>query len=76
MEVLLGQESGIVVFSHPRKEPGEVKSGLAEQGINVSVSSRHFEEPAQAVRASVHYYNSEAEIRQLADALRGLVTSH
>ena len=76
MDVLPRQQSGIVVFSHPEIEPGEVKTELAERGINVSVSTRHFEEPASAIRASVHYYNSTLEIATLSTALAGLVTSH
>jgi len=76
MEVLPGQASGIVVFVHPRLDTDQVKAGLAEQGINVSISTRHFEKPAQGLRASVHYYNTSEEIERLSTALSGLVTSH
>lgn len=70
------QYSGIVTFSK-RGEPAEViKQRLASRGINTSVA-RHSnarldlakENVDSVVRASVHYYNTEAEIDRLAEEL-------
>jgi cysteine desulfurase / selenocysteine lyase len=68
---------GIVGFSVAGHEAAEVVSTLRARGINVSssaVSSSRFDFeahrlPATVVRASVHYYNTEAELDALGDAL-------
>jgi selenocysteine lyase/cysteine desulfurase len=76
----LGRERcGIVSFTAPRPAP-DLQRALAAQGINVSVSSvastrldmeaRGLE---RVVRASPHYYNSEAEIDRFGDALAALL---
>ena len=69
MTVLPDQTSGIVVFDHPEMEPETVRAALASRRINVSVSTRDFDTPARAVRASVHYYNTEEEIDVIVAAL-------
>jgi selenocysteine lyase/cysteine desulfurase len=67
---------GIVTFAVAGRPAGEVKAALAERGINVSVSgpsSTLLDAAARKlpdlVRASVHYYNSEAEIAACAEAV-------
>ena len=68
---------GIVSFSVAGREAAEVVSTLRARRINVSsadLSSSRFDFeahglPASVVRASVHYYNTEAELDALRDAL-------
>jgi selenocysteine lyase/cysteine desulfurase len=68
---------GIVSFSVAGHEAAEVVSTLRARRINVSsseVSSARFDFearglPPTVVRASVHYYNTEAELDALRDAL-------
>lgn len=70
-------QGGIVTFTLDDISATEVKGYLAQQAMNVSVSSksstridmeqRNLEE---AVRASVHYYNTEEEIGKLVQLLR------
>jgi len=70
---------GIVSFTSDRRGAQEIKRMLADQRINVSTSSidstridmerRHLED---LVRASVHYYNTEAELARFCEALAGL----
>lgn len=74
------QKCGIVSFTVDGQDPMEVKQLLAQQKINVSVSSeqgtrvdmkaRGF---ASLVRASVHYYNSEEEVEQFCSTLASLL---
>lgn len=76
----LGEEKcGIVSFTLDGHAPAEIKETLAAQRINVSASRR----PStlldmtergldSVVRASVHYYNTEAEIDRLLTALEAL----
>jgi cysteine desulfurase / selenocysteine lyase len=74
----IGQEQGgIVTFSSDHEDSADIKQRLASQGINISVSG-----PSSTLidstrrnlppicRASVHYYNDEAEIDRLMAALR------
>ncbi|WP_460333599.1 aminotransferase class V-fold PLP-dependent enzyme [Actinoallomurus acanthiterrae] len=66
--------SGIVTFTHRDREPAEIVASLAERRINVRVSQQTYRydegaQPAPRVRASVHYYTTEDEIRQLITAL-------
>lgn len=71
------RQSGIVSFRLAGEAPHATKSRLSRAGINVSVSDR---QSAQldfsargidaSVRASVHYYNTEGEIRRFVDAVR------
>ncbi|MEC5180888.1 aminotransferase class V-fold PLP-dependent enzyme [Arthrobacter sp. CG_A4] len=79
------QASGIVTFSVREKMAVQVKEHLAVDGINLStvplpplkpdaVLQETPATPSTAVRASVHCYNTEAEIDRLASALRRLVS--
>ncbi|RBM15274.1 aminotransferase [Prauserella sp. PE36] len=71
------ERCGIVAFTVDGVAPADVKQRLATRGINVSVSrapstrvdmeNRGLDE---LVRASVHYYNTQREIRSLCDAVR------
>jgi cysteine desulfurase/selenocysteine lyase len=65
---------GIVSFACDGLEGGEVQRRLRADGINVSVSPRRYtridmEDRGlhEVVRASVHYYNTDAEIEQLTE---------
>ena len=75
----IGQkQGGIATFSSDHEDSADIKQRLASQGINISVSG-----PSSTLidstrrnlppicRASVHYYNDEAEIDRLMAALRG-----
>lgn len=74
------EKCGIVTFQHGRLGCRDVKTALQEQGIKVSTSSgpgmklsymaRGLD--AGLVRASVHYYNSEAELERFLAVIRGL----
>jgi len=73
------QQCGIVSFSVEGQEPERIQQQLREKKINVSVSglgSTRLDMAARGieklVRASVHYYNSEAEIERFIDALKTL----
>ncbi len=76
----LGREQcGIVTFTAEGHAPAEIKETLAAQKINVSASRRSStlldmtERQLDAVvRASVHYYNTENEVDQLIEAVKGL----
>ena len=70
------ERCGIVTFNVDGTTAVDVQKRLAENFINVSVSSVESSRLdlgerniPQLVRASVHYYNSEDEINQLCDAL-------
>lgn len=72
--------SGIVTFSVKDMESSVVKLKLSERGINVSVGAAQAtplymkkKSLATVVRASVHYYNTEAEIGLLCRELASLV---
>jgi cysteine desulfurase / selenocysteine lyase len=67
---------GIVTFTVDGVPAGEVQRQLAGSGVNTSVSpagSARFDLPRRGlsdlVRASVHYYNNDAELGRLIDAL-------
>lgn len=77
----LGQKKcGIVSFTVKGKEPNEIKRLLSENNVNLSVSSaqgtrldmdaRGF---VSVLRASVHYYNTEAEVEQFCTTLASLI---
>lgn len=56
------ERSGIVSFRHSRIVPAEVHTRLREAGIIISLR-------ADFLRASPHYYNSDADIDRLLEAL-------
>jgi cysteine desulfurase / selenocysteine lyase len=75
------QKCGIVTFSVSGIDSALVRTKLAEKHINVSVglakSTLFYMEKQQLtsiVRASVHYYNTEEEIKAMTAALTGLIT--
>ena len=73
---------GIVTFTVANKTPAQLKTELAKQGINVSVSDGSgslvsFVQRGltEVVRASVHYFNTESEIDYFAQNLRKIVST-
>jgi cysteine desulfurase/selenocysteine lyase len=67
---------GIVTFTVDGVPAEQIQQRLSASGVNTSVShasSAQFDLPRRGltdlVRASVHYYNTEAEIDRLIDAL-------
>jgi selenocysteine lyase/cysteine desulfurase len=73
---------GIVTFTIEDQEAEDIQTELAAQKINVSVSiagSTLIDAEARnlppLVRASVHYYNSEAEVQRFCDTLSSLCRS-
>lgn len=67
---------GIVSFAVDGLEGAEVQRRLRADGINVSVSPRRYTRIdmedrglTEVIRASVHYYNTEAEIDRLVERL-------
>lgn len=70
------EQGGIVTFTKDAISGAQIKSALAADKINVSVSSRSStyldmsaRHLSEVVRASVHYFNTEDEIDQLVDAV-------
>ncbi|MDX1586053.1 MAG: aminotransferase class V-fold PLP-dependent enzyme [Balneolaceae bacterium] len=70
---------GIVTFTVDDKSADQIKQYLKSKDINVSVSTRSStlldmqnRNLEQAVRASVHYYNTKDEINSCVNALRSL----
>jgi selenocysteine lyase/cysteine desulfurase len=66
--------SGIVTFTVDGLAPAAVKAMAREQGININVTNpvQHGYDPhaqTAAVRASVHYYNTEEELDRLLSVL-------
>jgi selenocysteine lyase/cysteine desulfurase len=73
---------GIVSFVLAGREASEIKRRLAAEQINVSVSPREYtlldmqaRQLTSVVRASVHYYNTEAEIERFLAVMRTIATS-
>jgi cysteine desulfurase/selenocysteine lyase len=73
------EQCGIVTFTLEGHEPEQIRQALAQQQINVSVTTvfgtrLDMEERSLAsmVRASVHYYNDEAEVGRLCEVIGGL----
>ncbi|WP_150251636.1 aminotransferase class V-fold PLP-dependent enzyme [Nocardiopsis deserti] len=70
--------SGIVTFAVEGVAAEGVRAALGEAGVRVSVSrlwNQVWEDGVgvdEAVRASVHYFNTEAEVEALAGAVKGL----
>ena len=74
------ERCGIVSFTVTGIEPEEIKHQLAAESINVSVSvlrdtllDMQTREIESMVRASVHYYNSEDEIRRFCSVLGSIL---
>lgn len=74
------QQCGITTFSAEQRAAPDLKATLRKHGINVSVStpsSTRLDAEARGlpdlVRASVHYYNTEAEIDRFCTTLRTLL---
>ena len=74
------ERCGIVSFTVTGIEPEEIKHQLAAESINVSVSvlrdtllDMQTREIKSMVRASVHYYNSEDEIRRFCSVLASIL---
>ena len=74
-------QSGIVTFTHKSIPPAQLKEQLRAEGINVSYATRHstlidMEQRGleSVVRASVHYYNTEAEIERFCEVLEQIVS--
>jgi len=70
---------GIVSFTVAGQPPADIKAALTARGINVSVSTAEGTRLDMAargldavVRASVHYYNSEAEVDRFGAAISDL----
>ncbi|PDP85004.1 aminotransferase [Glycomyces fuscus] len=70
--------SGIVTFAVEGVSAEAVRAALGEEGVRVSVSRlwNQVWEPEvgvdEAVRASVHYFNTGEEVERLAEAVKGL----
>ena len=71
---------GITTFTAASMASGDIQSALRERDINVSVSppaSTRLDADTRdlppLVRASVHYYNTEAEIDRFVDTLRTIL---
>jgi cysteine desulfurase/selenocysteine lyase len=74
------ERCGIVTFTAEAMPPAELKSALARRGVNVSLSEASGtlldmrERGLSAmIRASVHYYNSEAELERFIAILAELI---
>jgi selenocysteine lyase/cysteine desulfurase len=72
---------GIVTFTIEGQDPVAVKAALAAEGMTVSVALRQatrYDLEARGIgsmlRASVHYYNSEAEVERFVAAVHRLRT--
>jgi cysteine desulfurase/selenocysteine lyase len=71
------ERCGIVTFASEQTPAAQIKQRLAQDGINVTVSERaHFVVEARErnlpdlVRASVHYFNTEAELDRAVECVR------
>src|SRR5208282_3286908 len=73
------ERCAIVTFTLEGKAPDAIKAALARQAVNVTTSTRfsaRFDMEARGlealVRASLHYYNSEAELERFLAAVAAL----
>jgi cysteine desulfurase/selenocysteine lyase len=71
------EKCGIVTFSVEGVDSADVKSKLAEKSINVSLAKAistpiymNKNQLVSIVRASVHYYNTEEEVKTMCSALK------
>lgn len=77
----LGTERcGLVSFTVDHQDPDVIQHKLAERRINVSTSTLYSTRLdmetrglGELVRASVHYYNSEAEVERFCDTLASIL---
>ncbi|WP_259783026.1 aminotransferase class V-fold PLP-dependent enzyme [Aestuariispira ectoiniformans] len=75
-----GQEKcGLITFTKDGREPKDIRDRLRASNINVSVSTTQLTRTEQrdhavdaTARASVHYYNTQAEIERFVEAIRHL----
>jgi len=74
------KKCGIVTFSINGMKPGQLKQALAQKNISISVSSKRYtrlDMEARSLdelcRASVHYYNTEDEIKCFAEQVAALI---
>jgi cysteine desulfurase / selenocysteine lyase len=68
--------SGIVTFTKEDEQPGDIQARLRAAGISVSISGKSSAQLdfgrrglSQVVRSSVHYFNTEDEIRRFCEVL-------
>lgn len=73
-------KGGIVTFTADRMTANDMKQALAAQKINVSTSTIFStrldmadRQLPELVRASLHYYNSEAEIERFCEAVENMI---
>lgn len=74
------QHSGIVTFSLAKGDHDGIAQALRQQKINVSVSPKQYtlldmthRQLDSVIRASVHYYNTEAELTRFVETLSKLI---
>jgi selenocysteine lyase/cysteine desulfurase len=74
------RQCGIVSFTATGALPADIVRGLAERGINVSVSratstqlDMHARGLDALVRAGIHYYNTEEEVERFVAALEEII---
>jgi cysteine desulfurase/selenocysteine lyase len=72
------RKSAIVTFTHDRLGAAEIAGLLAERHINVRVAEQSYRydsghRPPRRVRASVHYYNTGAELDHTLSTLASLL---
>ena len=72
---------GIVSFTVADREPGQIKQALGEHQINVTTSDlastrldMESRQLSEVIRASVHYYNTEAEVERFCQILTRLIS--
>ena len=77
------QKCRILTFTIDKQSPHDICGKLAEQKMNVSVSTAASTRLdmdgrglASVVHASVHYYNTEEEIERFCDFIARLVSLH
>ena len=81
VEDLGERKCGIVTFTVEGWDPERIKTALAADKVNVSVSPRHFtlldmdaRGLAKLTRASIHYYNTEEELERFAALIGRIAT--